>query len=315
VVGLPRLCPDLSATVYGARRALSAMARALGKANDADRWDESAEKLRALIVAKLYSAEDAAFYDVDAHGKFVRIRSDVISRVCGERVVSQDIFDQLWERQLHNPKAFWTRYPLPSIAMDDPAFVSPIPANSWGGASQALTALRAPRWLEYYGKAAELGELMDRWCEAIAKDMSFRQQMDPVSGVFTPGGAPGYSPAALAMVDFTWRLAGIYEREDGLEWNARPGHAAANLSRYAMRCVDERNAVMQYDDDKGVSMELGGKRIARVTSGIARLVTDKDGHAKMLVGISTKSETVAIQVKSQPVRRLTIAPNELMKLA
>ena len=50
----------------------------------------------------------------------MRIRSDVISRVCGEHVVDQNTFDSIWERQLHNPKAFWAPYPLPSIALDDP---------------------------------------------------------------------------------------------------------------------------------------------------------------------------------------------------
>src|ERR1019366_4544626 len=49
--------------------------------------------------------------------------------------------------QAHNPKAFWSPFPLPSLAMDDPLFVRSIPPNSWGGASQALTALRAPRWM------------------------------------------------------------------------------------------------------------------------------------------------------------------------
>src|SRR5580698_5036962 len=95
--GLPRLCPDLSATVYGGRMALSAMAKALGKTVDADRWTESAEQIRRLILEKLYVPKDAAFYDLDAQGNFVRIRSDVISRVCGEHVIDQKTFDSIWD--------------------------------------------------------------------------------------------------------------------------------------------------------------------------------------------------------------------------
>ncbi|RYC10515.1 hypothetical protein, partial [Ciceribacter ferrooxidans] len=75
----------------------------------------------------------------------------------------KSIFDAIWTRQLHNPKAFWAPYPFPSIALDDPTFVRPIPRNSWGGATQALTALRAPRWMEHYGKHAELKHLMQQW--------------------------------------------------------------------------------------------------------------------------------------------------------
>jgi hypothetical protein len=208
---MPRLCPDLSSTVYGGRIALAAMAHALGKRDDHARWLADAEHIRHLILTKLYSPEDAAFYDLDAQNKFVRVRGDVITRVLGEHVVDpvkdKPIFDAVWTRQLHNPKAFWAPYPLPSIAMDDPAFVRPIPRNSWGGASQALTALRAPRWMSYYGKQAELTHLMQQWCAAIMRHTEFRQQMDPLTGDFTQPDPGGYSPAALTFLDFARRLS------------------------------------------------------------------------------------------------------------
>lgn len=218
-LGVPRLCPDLSATTYGARVALAAMARALGKKAEADKWLQDAETIRHLILTRLYSPEDAAFYDVDTDNKFVRVRSDAISRVLGEHVLKLDdvhdrkIFNDVWTRQIHNPKAFWAPYPLTSIAMDDPAFVRPIPRNSWGGASQALTALRVPRWMEYYGKAAEMRVLMRAWVDAIARTCAeeplggFRQQMDPLTGEFTKADRAGYSPAALVYLDFVRRLA------------------------------------------------------------------------------------------------------------
>jgi len=213
LASMPRLCPDLSATVYGGRIALAAMAGALGKTGEAARWLADAETIRKLILDKLYSAEDAAFYDLDAQNKFVRVRGDVISRVLGEHVldVSQTrdkaIFEALWTRQLHNPKAFWAPYPFSSIAMDDPAFVRPIPRNSWGGASQALTALRAPRWMAHYGKQAELDQLMRQWCQAILRHTEFRQQLDPVSGEFTQPDPGGYSPAALVFLSFAHSLS------------------------------------------------------------------------------------------------------------
>jgi hypothetical protein len=212
IPSMPRLCPDLSATVYGARVALSHMANALGKGNDASRWHDDAETIRQLIIEKLYDPKDAAFYDLDAQNNFVRVRSDVISRVLGEHVLKRDdakdkaIFDAVWTRQIHNPKAFWAPYPLTSIAMDDPTFVRPIPRNSWGGASQALTALRAPRWMPHYGKQAELNHMMQQWCEAISRHTEFRQQMDPLTGDFTQADPSGYSPAALVFLDFARRL-------------------------------------------------------------------------------------------------------------
>jgi hypothetical protein len=212
IASLPRLCPDLSATVFGGRVALAQMAKALGKSAEADRWHNDAESIRQLIIDKLYSPEDAAFYDLDALGKFIRVRSDAISRVLGEHVLNmadrrdKAVFEAVWKRQLHNPAAFWAPYPFPSIAMDDPTFVRPIPRNSWGGASQALTALRAPRWMTHYGKSAELRQLMRQWCAAIARNDDFRQQMDPVSGEFTLPDPGGYSPTALVFLSFAREL-------------------------------------------------------------------------------------------------------------
>jgi hypothetical protein len=212
IASMPRLCPDLSATVYGARVALAHMASALGKGDAASRWHEDAETIRQLIIEKLYDPKDAAFYDLDAQNNFVRVRSDAISRVFGEHVLKRDdakdkaIFDTVWTRQIHNPKAFWAPYPLTSIAMDDPTFVRPIPRNSWGGASQALTALRAPRWMPHYGKQAELNHMMQQWCEAISRHTEFRQQMDPLTGDFTQADPSGYSPAALVFLEFARRL-------------------------------------------------------------------------------------------------------------
>ncbi len=211
-VGVPRLCPDLSATVYGGRIALAAMAKTLGKHDEAARWEQDAETLRKLIITKLYDPQDAAFYDLDTDNKFVRVRSDVISRVLGEHVLKMSdthdraIFEAVWTKQIHNPKAFWAPYPLTSVAMDDPAFVRPIPRNSWGGASQALTALRVPRWMEHYGKSAEMKVLMAAWCEAIMRHVEFRQQMDPLTGDFTQADPSGYSPAALVFLEFARRL-------------------------------------------------------------------------------------------------------------
>ncbi len=305
---LPRLCPDLSATTYGARVALAAMAAAMGKNSEADQWTESAEKLRKLILSTLYVGQDAAFYDLDAQNQFVRIRSEVITRVCGEHLVDQVFFDDLWTRQISNPKAFWPAYPLPSIAVDDPHFVRPIPRNSWGGASQALTALRAGRWFDHYDRSAEFSLMMNRWCEAIMRDMTFRQQVDPLSGVFTMEDAPNYSPCALVMMDYTWRLAGIIETPDALHWNVRPGHPAAESARFQMRTDAGRDAVMVYDGH-GVELLLGGKRLGRIDSGTARLETDSTDKPLALLGISDTPQRVMVRLAGKAPREVEVQPN------
>ena len=309
---LPRLCPDLSATVYGARVALSKMAEALEKKADAERWQESADRIRQLILSKLYSREDDAFFDLDAQDRFVKVRTCVLARVCGEHVVDQPLFNHLWNGQLHKPKAFWAAFPFPSVALDDPAFVRPIPRNSWGGASQALTALRAGRWFDHYGRSAEFGVLMDRWCRAIQKDMTFRQQIDPESGAFTSGDEPNYSPAALVMIDFTWRLAGIHEDQETIQWNVRPGHPASHDAHFRLVADNGMIADLKYEQS-GASLSFNRTLLCRIEGGSGRLVTDKSGKLLHLVGTSGSPEHISLRTHGG-MQRKVLSPNEILPL-
>lgn len=307
VPSLPRLCPDLSATVHGARVALAGMADALGRHDEAEKWRERAEEIRLRILDRLYVPEDGAFYDLDAQNHFVKIRSVVITRVCGEHVVDQPTFDNLWQKQIGNPHAFWTPYPIPSVALNDPSFVRPLPHNCWGGASQALTALRAPRWMDHYRRSVELGHLMRQWCRALQRDMSFRQQLDPVTGAFTEEDKPGYSPSSLVMVDFTWRLAGIVEEPGNLQWNVRPRIAAAHGARFRLT-LRGGTAEMRYSSD-GATLTFAGRRIAQVR-GTARVVTDASGKMKALVGIDPGVQKLELQQPETKPEVFMLKPNE-----
>jgi hypothetical protein len=201
---LPYLAPDLSATVFGGRCALAQMADRLGKPREAEQWRDRAEHIRALILKHCYHADDECFYDVDAQGNFVRIRGDVLTRVFGEHVVDQAMFDRIYDRHIKAPDAFWTPYPLPSIAANDPAFVKHLPRNSWGGASQALTALRTTRWFDHYGRPEDHRHLMTQWVKAILNAPQFMQQMNPWTGEFST--TKNYSPCMLVFIEFVDRL-------------------------------------------------------------------------------------------------------------
>lgn len=203
---LPYLAPDLSAAVYGGRQALAQMADALDKTAAAETWRQRAEELRQEILKHCFDPEDECFYDVDRDGNFVRVRGDLLTRVCCEHVPDQQMFERLYTRYLHNPEEFWTPYPLPSISAGDPHFDPACPPNAWSGAAQALTAMRTPRWLPHYGKDKELHYLMRRWVEAIARSTDFMQQMDPRTGEFST--SPNYSPAMCVFIDFVDRLDG-----------------------------------------------------------------------------------------------------------
>jgi hypothetical protein len=306
---LPFLAPDLSATVYGGRVALAKMARLLGRSNEVAQWEQKAASIQKAIIDRLYDPEDACFYDLNARNQFVRIRGDALTRVLGEHVVGQDIFDQVYARQIHNPHAFWAPYPLPSIALDDPVFVRPIPRNSWGGASQALTALRAPRWLEHYGKPADLANMMSQWVKAFLAGTGFLQQLDPASGEFSADRG-GYSPAALVMLDYTWRLHGVRAEAGVLEWNCRLPEGASR-TRFSLPLKGGGAELIHGRDSSELS--LATTKLLTV-KGTARIVTDEDGKALRVAGVAPATSNVELLWPDGKSRSLEIEPNQVIRL-
>jgi hypothetical protein len=292
---LPYVAPDLSATVYGGRIALARIARALERPDEARLWDTKAARTRGEIMKRLYVPEDGCFYDLDATGKFVRIRGDLLTRVLGEHVVDQKTFDVIYRKQIHNPKSFWAPYPFPSIALDDPTFVPPANRNSWGGPSQALTALRASRWMEHYGKYADLAHLMSQWVRAITANGGFLQQMDPRTGAFTQDRG-GYSPAALVLFDFAWRLHGLRSAGETLEWNCRVPDGAAHCT--SSITVNGSIATLENSRDASI-LTIDGRRIAEVR-GTGRVITDLHGRPRRAIG--TSAEMVDMKLATRTIR-------------
>ena len=203
--GIRRLAPDLSANLYSSRLALADMAEALGKNEQAEVYRQAAERTRENIHKYCFDPERRFYYDRLEDGSFCTLTGDAGLRVLGEHVPDKELGREIFLKHILNPDEFWTPYPLPSIAVNDPLYIHPAPENSWGGASQALQALRSLRYFEYYGFRAELNELMKRWLFAVERAGEFMQQMDPCTGIFST--AQGYSPAMCAVIGFFRKLS------------------------------------------------------------------------------------------------------------
>jgi hypothetical protein len=275
---LPYLAPDLSATLYGSRIALAEMAVELGLEGEQNVWLDRAEKTRKAIMHYCFDEQDLCFYDLNRYGEYVKIKGDLLTRVMCEHVVDQATFDLIYNRHIINRESFWTPYPLPSIAIDDPQFVKSLPNNSWGGASQALTALRAPRWFEYYGKNADLAVMMKKWLYALCQSDAFMQQMNPWTGEFST--SEGYSPAMCVMIDYTARLYGVLRNGNKLCWNC----SLPDDSTYANFAYSDGYGVSANlnNSNTGSIAYLNNKEIFRV-SDKCRVVTDLDGKIESII--------------------------------
>lgn len=307
--GMPRIAPDLTATLYGGRMTLAKIASALEMSSEHDHWRGLAEKTKQALVTYCYDPETEFFYDRDRDGNLVKILGDAGLRVLMEHVPDQAMFDRIFSRWIINPQAFWTTLPLPSVAASDPAFIHPPRENCWGGPCQALLALRAPRWMEYYGKYSALDHLMHRYLEAFEQAGVFCQQFDPLTGETTPGTGE-YSPAMCCVVDFISRLAGILQTPDGMSWGCgalRPGETASfKVDLYRNRGTAE---ITHLGSSSRLSMNE--KELARV-NGNVRIFTDTEGIVLRMAAISAGEITLALPGK--PLQAFDMAADESIVL-
>lgn len=181
---LPLLSPDVNAVFFGTRMALSKMAERLGRNEEARIWREKAENVRAAILQRLYDPETDYFYDVDAQGRMRKYLSISAMSLYQEHVLEGDAAERIYRKHFRNPAEFWTAFPFPSLAANDPAFRKTRTGNDWGYYSEGLTALRALRWMDDYGKGDDLNELLSRWVMALAnaENSRFAQEIDPLTG-------------------------------------------------------------------------------------------------------------------------------------
>lgn len=211
---LPMICPDMNAVLYGSRRALAEMAEALGRSDEAAQWRQRAEEIRKTLRRLCYCPEDDFYYDVDPQGTMRKFRSIHIASLFQERVLTQAEADRIYRRHLKDERAFWTPYPFPSMAVNDPASRQDRPGNSWGFYSQGLTALRTLRWMDQYGYQEDQKELLRRWVNALSDNRArrFCQELHPLTGQASEC-SQWYSSAMLLFVSGC-RALGIVESSD-----------------------------------------------------------------------------------------------------
>lgn len=155
--------PDFSSYMVLKCEALAAMARRLGRAEEAAAFDREAQALRQAINARLWDDEEGLYFDRDvATGAFVRSRT-----IASLLPLWAGVPDQARAARLHahilSPASFNTVIPLPSVALADRDFEK----DMWRGPVWVNLAYAVIEGLRRYGFHETAADLAFRLCDGV----------------------------------------------------------------------------------------------------------------------------------------------------
>ena len=320
---LPFASMDVMSYSCQAREVLGTISDLLGEA-DGSLWREKAQAVRDTIRDMLWSAEKSACFDHDCDGNRMDVLLHNNLRCMYYGSFSQMMADSFIREHLLNPQEFWTRIPLPSIAVNDPCFRN-INFNNWGGQPQGLTYQRAIQALQNYGHHAEIRLLGRIWLQLLRDTGRLVQQYDPFDGTpcvtrsegkapageeterylgVTTLGADGYGPTVLAALEYLSLMAGVNIACEQIRWSAVSDWPDCD---YTQRLGDDIYQLIT--DDRMMKALRNGEQLFVCTKGV-EVLTDMEGTPLRVAGIDEQT-TALVFMQDHRSLQASVAPNEI----
>jgi len=185
---------DLSSYMANEYGCLAAMARRLGREEEAREWQERRERIEEGVNGLLWDDGDQFYYDLAEDGSFIPVKTVAGFMPLFGRIASRDHAEALRIHLTHTGE-FWTPLPIPSVSIDEPAFSK----DMWRGPTWVNVNLLVYYGLTAYGFVHEARDLARNTMGEIVRHYlstgCLFEYYDPMSRVAPPElprkGAPG----------------------------------------------------------------------------------------------------------------------------
>ncbi|MDR2176984.1 MAG: hypothetical protein LBP20_02950 [Treponema sp.] len=315
---LPFLAPDMTANVHCQRKYLERMAREL-ELPEAPEWGKKARQSYESLMRCCYDEQDHYFYDRDRHDRFVRVQSDNLIRVLACEAGDDAMFEDALRRYLLNTKKYFCRYPITTVAMDEPGFSQAIEYNSWAGQVSFLTQIRLPHAFEYHHRYVELTWILHPIITALSRFKKFSGSLSAWLG--HEGYGENYTPTMLCVLDYLERMSGIFPAPGGDLWftalvprGVDYGETVAEETAYS-RVVDGAlfELVNEREDSSKANSSVykNGELLYRFPAGV-RLITDRRGDLEGLTGMTVRRVEGALEWQGRTIP-FAVSGNERLK--
>lgn len=282
---VPMASMDVTAFSYAARDTLAEISLILRNGRESA-WRKAADAVAKALKDRLWDEARGACFDRDSAGKVMNVLCHNNLRCMYWGAFSQEMADRFVREHLLNPNEFWTKLPLPSVAVNDPLFRN-APENNWSGQCEGLTYQRAILALERYGYEKLVTRLGKKLMSAVIDGgYIFAQQYDPFTGApslvstvtkkpLVPGSSDpcqtAYGPTLLSVLEYMAHIWGVAMVRGRLWFSLGSGLA------YSWEQQWGENRFRIESDGRAARILVNGAETARSACGV-RLITTQEGE-------------------------------------
>jgi putative isomerase len=194
--GMPVTAPDLNTYLVLQMDALANIAHTLGLSHDARFWQERSQILLDNMIKYLWDGETGYFW-AKRNGQIIPVRTpfNLFPLVTGR--LPKNIAKRLVEH-LTNPLEFWTHYPVPTVARNDPNYDH---CNMWRGPVWVNSNYLLIEGLERSGYKEIARQLRKRTLDLLCSQPDLVEYYNPDTGEPCPKAAPMFGWSAALMVE------------------------------------------------------------------------------------------------------------------
>ncbi len=202
--GVPVEGPDLNTYLCLQQEALARIAAVLGETGDARCWAEQADAMAQRMLAELWDPNEGVFWAVrQPGGQRIKARTpfNLFPLITGRMPPA---VNARMVAELTNPERFWTTYPVPTVARDDPHYN---PLQMWRGPTWINVNYLLTEGLQRTGYGGLAAELRRRTLDMILGANDIYEYYHPETGLAPPGAASIFGWSSALFIDMALQEA------------------------------------------------------------------------------------------------------------
>jgi hypothetical protein len=194
--GMPVESPDLNTYLCVQMDSLARIAHIIGEEADAAMWAERAETLVRHMIEHFWDAKAGVFWSTRDHQPIKLLTPFNLYPLWTGRL-PQEMDDRL-VAHLINPREFWPRWPIPTVARSDPAYD---PDQMWRGPTWVNINYLFVDGLRRAGYVDLAHELRRRTLDLIMQQNDIFEYYHPETGLHPPKAAPIFGWTSAVFID------------------------------------------------------------------------------------------------------------------